>query len=201
MKTLLLFVRAFALSLLLSVVCACEKDSTSNIYRTADAIVGNYELSAIYWEGNPIDVNNDGIANNELYDELLSLSTNSQDHFDSVVMDFSNDRAYGLIGMALPTQCVCVTADGQYPKGFMTGDNLPVSLSYWINDDGSIITERFESFETDEFERRVELRNIHDGTVVFDLCGHMTFSVMYTIYDHKTDGLVDGKMHYTFDRK
>jgi len=201
MKTLIILVRAIALSLLLSVVCSCEKDSSSNIYRTAEAIVGNYGLSAIYWEGNPIDVNNDGIASNELYDELMSLPANSQDHFEAVVMDFSNGREDGIIGIWLPMQNVCDDEQGQYPKVFMTGGNFPVNLSYQINDDGSIITEHYESFGTNEFDSRVEMRSIHDGTVVFDLCGHMTFSVMYTIYDHKTDWLVDGKMHYTFVRQ
>lgn len=178
---------------------SCHNDTLKEVNRTADAIEGTYNLIAIEWEGNPVDINGDGITSINLYPELLSLPTNKQ-CFEAVVMDFSADRTYGSIGMHLPMQNVCVTYDGRFPKGWMTGNRFEVVISYHIDLDGNLSVDHFDSLNMPKDDSRIEMIRINNGTVFFDKKGMMSFRVGYTLYDLASDGLVDGIITYFFER-
>lgn len=203
-KTLLSFryyLKPFATVLILvGLCCSCKKDRLGLVEETAERIEGTYDLVAIVWEGEPLDVNNDGEASKDLFAELMSLPTNAGNKHQAIVLSLSSDRSTGAVGMDLPMQNVGVTPDGRYPTAWMIGNLLSVNISYQIDSNGIVSVDSFDSMNLPEDDSRVEMKRMHKGTVSFDYNGKMTFRVGYTLYDHQTGQLVDGIIHYIFDR-
>lgn len=181
-------------------LCSCSEDSSNSVEKTADQIEGTYNLIKITWEGKPLDINNDGIVSNNLYPELMSLSTNAGNEHHATVLSFSLDRSKGAIGMCLPMQNVSVTYDGRYPTAWMIGNALPVSISYHIDPNGTLFVDHFDSLNLPENDSRIEMKRMNNGTVSFGFNGHMSFRVGYTLYDHQTGQLVEGTILYVFER-
>jgi len=173
--------------------CWSNEDIAPNVSKK---ITGVYELVRIQWEGDPVDVNNDGVASNNLYPELMTLSTNAQNTYQAQVL-VSNSSS-GSIGMYIPLQNVSVTQDGRYPKGFMIGLSFPISLLYHIDSEGRVSVDHFDSLKVPESESRIEMKRMHDGQATFDEHGHFVFTVHNTLYDHVTDQLTDGIITYTY---
>ena len=163
-------------------------------------IEGDYLLSGISWSGNPIDVNGDGVASNQLYTELMSLSMNVDTRFLAEVLPSLPDHREGVISIRFPIQNSSSTYDGRYPAAFMTGGALSVSLPYEIDSDGLLSIERFNSFDVPKYEMRVEIKSIHGGKVWFDEWDSLYFEAGYTFYDRLTDELVSGVIKYTYTR-
>lgn len=197
LKYLALFV------LVTGLFCSCRKESNSNsVKETANMICGTYNLKMIKWEGEPVDVNNDGVASNNLYQELMDLPTNAEnkDNYTAQVFLYSEDMSKATISMMLPIQNYSISSDGRYPEVWMIGNPLPMHLSYSIDSKGSIQVERFESFNLPESDSRVELKRMKNGTISFDLNEHLTFRTEYTLYDRLTKQLVDGVIQYIYER-
>ena len=192
---------SFGLFIFLIVFSSCCKEVVSSVEETADKVEGVYDLIRATWQGNPIDVNNDGIAGTELLPELMSLPTNAQNRFIVSMLPISMDRQYGCLGMQLPMQNVYAESDGVYPKGCMVGNTLYVSMAYQIDEKGSLSVEHFDSVDCPESEKRIEWKRIRNGTVNLGQQGEILFTVSYTLYDHKDNQLVDGIMKYTFKKK
>lgn len=193
------FTKTVFLSLLAltGILISCRKNDV-RVPDVSEKIAGVYELVRIQWDGDPVDVNNDGVTGNNLYPELMTLSTNAQGVYKTQVL--VSDSSSGSIGMYIPLQNVSVTHDGRYPKGFMTGMALPLSLLFHIDREGSISVDHFDSLDVPESESRIEMKRIHDGQATFDELGHFVFTVHNTLYDHATDQLVDGIITYTYTR-
>lgn len=177
---------------------SCGKDNPSS--DTAARIEGDYLLSDISWTGNPVDVNGDGVASNQLYAELMSLSMNADTRFTAEVLPYSPGHSEGVIGIRFPIQNSSATYDGRYPTGYMTGGTLSLSVPYEIDSDGHLSIECFDSFDVPKYEQRVEIKNIHDGKVWFDECDNLYFEASYTFYDRLTDELVSGVIKYTYTK-
>ena len=194
----------FALFVLVSgLFCSCRKDSNSNsVIEIANKICGTYNLKMIKWEGEPVDVNNDGVARNDLYQELMDLPTNAEnkDNYISQVSLYSEGMSKATISMMLPIQNYSVASDGRYPEVWMIGNPLSMHLSYSIDSKGSIQVERFESFNLPESDSRIELKRMKNGKVSFDLNEHLTFRTEYTLYDRISKQLVDGVIQYIYER-
>lgn len=186
--------------LLFVLICACNKDNSNMIAKVADEIEGEYNLVSMQWDGNPVDINSDGKAGNDIYSAMMSLPTNSQNEFHAIVISMSQDRSAGAIGMQIPLQNVSVLGDGSMPAAFMIGNTLPLSLSYRIQEDGTIKIEKFESLGMSEFDSRMEMRRINTGTACFNMAGKLLFSVNYSLFDHVTGTLVDGIIHYEWEK-
>ena len=193
------FTKTIFLSLLASVgiltSCGINDDYTGDV---SEKIAGVYDLVRIEWEGDPVDANDDGVAGNNLYPELMTLPTNAQNLHQAQVLVY--DSFSGSIGFRIPLQNVSVTADGRYPKGFMTGSQLPVSLNFRINGRGTVSVDHFDSLSVPENEARIEMKRMHDGTATFDEQGRLVFTVHNSLYDHVTDRLVDGVITYIYTR-
>jgi len=181
---------------------SCKKDSADPIKDVSDQIYGTYNLKKILWEGEPVDVNNDGISSNNLYQELMDLPTNAgnKDNHLAHVSNFSENMQKATISIRLPLQNFSITHDGRYPEVWMIGNALTVFLSYYIDSEGTIQVERFVSHNLPESDSRIELKRMKNGTVLFDLEGHLTFRTEYTLYDRLTKKLVDGIIQYTYEK-
>ena len=181
-------------------LCSCRDHYSDLINETADRIEGTYDLEAIAWEGEPVDLNNDGIASKDLLQELLSLPTNAENNHQAVVTSITLDRSIGAIGMDLPMQNVSIAPNGQYPEGWMIGNMLTVSISYHIDSSGSLLVDHFDSVGLPDDDSRIEIKRMKNGTVSFDYKGHMSFKVGYALYDRQSKQLVDGIIQYLFER-
>lgn len=163
-------------------------------------IEGDYLLSGISWSGNPIDVNGDGVASNQLYTELMSLSMNVDTRFLAEVLPSLPDHREGVISIRFPIQNSSSTYDGRYPTVFMTGGALSVSVPYEIDADGFLSIGHFDSFDIPKYEQRVEIKYIHDGKVWFDDGNNLYFEAGYTFYDRLNDELVSGIIKYSYTK-
>lgn len=190
----------FFLVVLSGFLCSCRDHSSDLISETADKIEGIYNLEAIAWEGEPVDINNDGIASKDLLQELLSLPTNAENNHQAVVTSITLDRSSGAIGMDLPMQNVSIASNGQYPEGWMIGNMLTVNVSYHIDPNGSLFVNHFDSVGLPDDDSRIEIKRMKNGTVSFDFNGHMSFIVEYTLYDRQSRQLVDGVIQYLFEK-
>ena len=178
----------------LLVSCTPEVSLVDSI---AGKIEGTYDLTRMIWEGDPVDINGDGIVNNDIYSEMMSLPTNKQEHYAEVSSHLTG--VYGIIAMTLPIQNVGKRSDGLYPKGWMTGNSVTVNISYQIDQKEGLIIEPFTTLGKFP-EERLELARMKNGTVDFDEDGHLHFNVEYTLYDHSKEQLVDGRIQYTFTK-
>jgi len=181
-------------------LCSCRDHHSELISETADRIEGTYNLNAILWEGEPVDINNDGTVSKDLYQELLSLPTNAENKHHAVVTSIALDRSLGAIGIDLPLQNFSIAPNGQYPEGWMIGNLLTVNISYHIDPSGSLFVEHFDSVGLPEDDSRIEIKRMKNGTVSFDYKGHLSFKVEYTLYDRLNRKLVDGVILYLFER-
>ena len=77
---------------LITLFSCCKKDVLSPAEQMADRIEGTFALTQITWEGAPVDLNGDEIANNNLYEELLSLPTNQINIKRHVIRNNFNGR-------------------------------------------------------------------------------------------------------------
>ena len=184
----------------LSLSCGKSEADTPALSRTAARIEGDYLLSRIDWEGDPVDINGDGIAGNRLYPEMMSLPMIAGHRFIAEVVVYKPERCTGGIAIPFPIQNSSATYFGSYPVEYMSGGVLTVSIPFRIEPDGRIITESFKSFQVPEDELRVEIKNIHEGVAEFDDAGHLYFSACYTFYDRLTDELVSGAIKYTYTK-
>lgn len=185
---------------LIALFPGCKKDVLSPVDQMADRIEGTYTLTKISWEGTPVDLNGDEIANNNLYEELMSLPTNAQNQFLTDIRSYTQDRREGVICIQFPIQNLSITHDGRYPTGFMIGNTLSVNIRYQIDADGHLFIDRFESFNLPEDDLRFEIRSIHDGIVSFNENYDPSFTAKHTFYDRKTDQLIDGTLTYYYTR-
>ena len=179
---------------------SCGKNEPSFADKVAERIEGEYTLTDIFWTGDPIDVNGDGISSNHLYQALMSLPANAQSLFVAEVLPFLPDHYDGVIGIQFPIQNSSATYDGKYPTGFITGGALSVSVRYQIDVEGRLSVDHFKSFGVPSTELRVEIKSMHDGTVSFDENYNLIFTAGYTFYDHLTVGLVSGVIRYTYKK-
>lgn len=195
--------QSFILFLLLVVVSSCDKkeNASSPYLETANKVIGHYDLTGITWIGSPVDVNGDGNATNDIFDQMMSLPVNAGNEHSVRVSNMSSDFESGLIGMDLPMQGYYVSLDGQsYVEENMIGHCQPFSFCYQINPEGGISVDHFDSIELNKYDRRTELKKIHNGTTTFDLKGHVSFTAEHTLYDHLSRQLVDGVIQYQFTK-
>ena len=179
---------------------SCNKADSNPVAKTADKIEGTYKLVSMHWEGDPVDVNADGLKSKDIMSELMALPTNAQNIFQSVVLPMNSERSIGAIGFQFPMQNVSVGPDGAFPTSWMTGNTLQLNISYKIEHDGTLNIEHFDALDMPEFDSRVEMNRINNGTVRFDLKGTLIFSVNYTLYDHISGQLVTDTLHYELEK-
>lgn len=193
-------IKGFLLIGIIALIPACKKDVVSPVDQMADKIEGIYTLAKITWAGTPVDVNGDGISNNDLFVELMSLPTNAQNQFLTDIRSYTQDRREGVICIQFPIQNLSITHDGRYPTGYMIGNTLSVNIRYQIDADGHLAVDRFESFDLPEDDLRIEIRSIHDGSVSFDKKNDPSFTAKHTFYDRKSGQLIDGTLTYHYTR-
>lgn len=189
--------KLFVITISLALVYSCNKDKVNLITGTANKIEGYYELTSIQWDGDPIDINADGHASDDILSELMALPTNAQNSFQSAVLPINSDRSVGTIGFQFPMQNISRRWDGTMPVSDMIGNTLLLNISYKIEENGTLWVEHFESMNLSGHSSSVEMNKINNGTVKFDMKGELLFSVNYTLYDHCTKDLVTNTLHYT----
>lgn len=184
------------------IVASCGRADNTPYYKAiTEHVVGCYTLTGIIWEGDPVDLTGSGSASNNLYSQMMSLPVNAGNNHRVEVMNTSTDFDSGLIGMDLPMQGYCVSLDGQsYIEENMIGYTQPFSFSYQIDTEGKVTASHFDSFDFDQYDRRTELKKIHNGSTTFDLEGHAYFTAEHTLYDRKEHKLTDGIIQYQFTR-
>ena len=189
------------LSLLASlVVTSCNKERALTPYmETSYKLIGQYDLTGITWVGSPVDITGDGEATNDIFTQMMSLPVNAGNEHSVRVIGDSSDFKDGSIGMEIPMQGYYVSLDGHsYKEDNMIGYCQPLYLGYRINPEGIVSVDHFDSFGLDKYDRRTELKKIHNGTMTFDLKGHVVFTAEHTLYDYRRQELIDGLIQYHF---
>lgn len=181
-------------------ILSCDKEQVSFLsYDVFSQIEGSYEVKSIVWDGNPIDLNNDNKASNDLYGELMSLPYNEMAKDEQGAVVFGNvvrEKVSGSICLSLPIQGIHVMHDGRYDG--MIGNTLYQFLPFTIDSGGVLSIEHLDSVRSSEYESRLEMKSIHDGTVSFDQMGNMYFTVCNVLYDYREQKLVEGVIQYKF---
>ena len=182
-KVILLLIMSLAIG------TSCHEEKEDKISETAEFIRGTYRLKSITWEGDPVDLNNDGVQSNDFCDELLSLSGNNRSWWRGSA---SGDAWGARVGLEMPYQRVRKDVNGNYKENSMNGGVWTISLSGKINQDGTVEI-LFDRFRVDEFDP-VDLQKMHDGSVIFDMTGKgcYYFRLHAAFYDRLTHKLVEG---------
>ena len=97
-------------------------------------------------------------------------------------------------------QGVSITHDGRYPTVWMLGGTMHMNLDYSIDESGRVTVDPLDKYSVPEDDSRVEMTHLKNGSVSFDLQGHMTFSATNTLYDRLTDQLVEGIIRFNYER-
>lgn len=192
MKTRIILMLTF----LLTASTSCHKEKENKISETSEFIRGTYKLKSIIWEGDPIDLNNDGVQSNDLYVELLSLPANQISAWLGTATG-NAQRSTVSIGLQMPIQGIRVDEFGDYYG--MEGGMWVFSISGTINTDGTIEA-TLDRFRVDEYER-LDLRTMHNGSVIFDMTdkGSYYLRLNAAFYDRLEHKLVEGVVTYGYE--
>jgi len=151
-----------------------------------------------------LDLNNDGIAHNDIYEELMSLEANKpindNGEYTALVSLFGSDN--GTITFCLPMQGILYHWwNDTFDTETMYGGRFIFTMHFSFDSEGKLSTEYLDSSNTDMYQTNAEYGYLHDGMALFNMDGTMTFSASYSLYDKKTDRLIEGVIHYGFRKK
>ena len=120
---------------------SCEKDNwRSELEKSTDQIRGKYECVSMQYEGNPIDLNNDGLCSVDLKDEFSFFSFSHEVFtFPNYIYPASEYNAEEIFSLGIPIQSIKYnTISRKYSLiADLCGSNYYVFFSYSVNQDGT----------------------------------------------------------------
>ena len=190
---------------------SCEKnDPKTELENLTDLIRGEYKCMSMRFEGDPVDLNNDGICKVDLKDEFSYFSYGSSvfmfPNFIHAVLEYDTEEIFKL---TVPIQSVKYDkVRGQYSLlSGLSGGNSYVCFSYSVTTDGTfefftrndqLDTSRYrdsewETLGVDVSETRgVEVVSYNNGILVVRILG--------AYYDFHAGKMVNGPVELVYER-
>lgn len=194
---------------LLFVSCECEKDDPNpGLESITDLILGEYRCKSMRFEGEPVDLNNDGICSVDLKEEFsyfsYSCTVFSAPNFIHAVSEYDTEEFFNL---KVPIQGI------KYDKvsnlfSLMSdyGSNFYVCFSYRVNTDGTFEfftrNDRLNSSCRDSDWEILDWDNANtkgENVVYFDN-GFLIVQIMGAYYDFHTKNIVTGPVELVYER-
>lgn len=197
----------FALSFVFALICSCSKTNTPSYQSTcnqlSESISGKYKYDSIIIEGRPIDLNNDGISNNDLLKEYCGLSSewiiNKE---DALVIHNIQPFSFEILHIPIPLQGVEIDQDTALYKIDPYSIYGSAQFVPSIGCDSNGLTIKYGNFlfnghfraEEDMFDHltSAKLLSLNNGVLVF--------SFYAVFYDFSTNAIVDGLVTATMIR-
>lgn len=166
------------------------------------AYEGSYGVVMMDWvpeEGltTTVDINNDGVASNDLVTELMGI--HSYDNWRKTMLIPDSRGNGGMLCVYIPIMDYYKGNDGNLNY---SGVCFPlISVKVKLSEDGSLSSERFERFEFPE-ENRIGLKTFGGVEITEALPGHITLHIdNYMVYDYVSRREIVGKMTVHMEKK
>lgn len=177
------FLRTLIISAAVFAVAGCgvkyEKLMTDEALATADRVCGVYHLVDITWDGERVDLDNDGVASESFLEECLS-----GDYLGYVMKDGVVECTVGAIeyGSQSPVKVYIPFFYGDYSLSGPYSDTyryslLGLSVSYSIEDDGTLILDYQPHQRSSSHSPESEFCDVFDISVIWDRDGNGDFIV------------------------
>lgn len=208
-----MFVLRYILPILLLTAISCNKEhQPTNLEKANDLIQGQYYCVSMYYLGDPIDLDNDGICNNDLKAEFSSFYAAKKAFEKGNVSRVFPARGYNdetTFSLTIPAQTVIYyKLEDIYEASLSGAANFRLSFSYTVQNDGSISFKARNDIEQhgrDDWEDERRFQNIDvvytnaDCVESFNK-GTLVVRINGTYYDFNTKRLVTGPVKLTYER-
>ncbi len=187
---------------------SCSPFNTDNIIRDwNNSISGRYGFQSLEWEGNAIDLNNDGIASTNLIEEYMLFSSchSSMELNQSCKVreiEEVNHRYY--LSITFPLQRI--TQD-RLDNSFQLDKSGTIEahlICFYLDKKGNLHTEKETDKMVSEIPESEKYTANHaqcGGTEILHIKdGVIEFTTDCRLYDYSSGGFVTGKIRGTFIR-
>ena len=206
MRKFIILIMAF---LLVLAVSSCAKED-NNILRDAnESIMGKYQCTSITWNGDPVDLNNDGAASQDIMTEF-----NNMDFCREIVKTILRIREATDIGqymnftIEVPMQDIVYSKiDDTYELQNSTyGNGMTIGFSFIVDNEGNIsfkTTPENDSVLTKEYPDSIEHYD-YQFTSAKEISllnpGIITAKINSAYWDHSKGEMVYGVTEYRYER-
>ena len=201
--------KSFYVFLLPLLLLSCSKEEDDSLEKITDAIIGRYECRSATIQGRPLDLNEDGTAEDDMIAEFKGFDIYNW-FWQDLQTSVSPVKSYGekrLIYITIPKQRVNYDKrTGEYTFKAMFGDILYIGFEYSVEESGKIITEpdmkggNDYSYEDDSMIELIDYRNNCGRSLSFDQAGGFEALVDCTCYDFATDDMVTVPILFVYER-
>ena len=203
---------------LLSILAgSCKKDDSRMVLEQAtDTIRGKYKCVSMYYDGEALDLNNDGICSTDLKMELEDY-VNARIAINDVIRISAAEDFYEeeFFDVHLPAQDIkydkrskrySLLVDGLY------GSNYYIPFSYQVNRDGclelfvrndllpSISRSTNEFWDLDDEFRHIDIYYSCGNRIVSFKDGVLVIRIIGAYYDFHTEKFVTGPVELAYER-
>lgn len=196
------------LSALFAVTACGEKLWEEDLEKkTADAIRGYYEIESMTWHGSPVDLNNDGVALEDImaeFEALLGRPLN--DYVQRTKVDYGWEGSGGFrwqtIQLYLPIQEIEEWCYEKYLAGeplVFYGDYKSFKCNYSIENDELTFYNTISTYGNDHCMDHDEIAK-GGVTITSPEYGCLEFEVSYLFFDCAAGDLVRNRMTVRFRR-
>ena len=193
-------------ALLVSV--SCNKPDDNRLEDVTDTIVGRYKCVSVTVQGTMLDINGDGISENDLVAEFKDfwLASDRIAKLPAPIQPIKSVGERKSILIDVPKQRVFFnkTTSEYYIKDIYSGDSMMMSFDYTVDEDFNIITtpvEREDLIQEDyDTIHLIAYRDNKCISLIFDGKGRFEALINCTFYDFVTDKMVTVPVIYIYER-
>lgn len=175
--------------------------------KTADTIRGYYEIESMTWHGSPVDLNDDGVALEDImaeFEALLGRPLNDYVQRTKVSYRWEGEGAsqWQTIQLYLPVQDIVEWRYSQYLAGeplVLYGDYKSFSCNYSILNDKLTFYNTISTYGNDRYKDHDEIAK-GGVTITSPEYGCLEFEVNYLFFDYAVNDLVKNRMTVRFRR-
>ena len=201
--------RAICLLCIGMMLVSCSKPADNTLEKITDTIIGRYECRSITIQGNPLDINGDGLTGTDMIAEFNGFYMASNRIKGPVriaaVNDYEQEKT---ITIEIPKQCVNYNKKtSEYELQSMTyGDGMFIDFKYSIDKSGKIVTKPYNEGnlilgdETDDMIYFADYRGNSAKEIVLNQQGSFTAIIDCTCYDFASGTLLTVPAIFVYER-
>lgn len=190
-------------------LASCSKPDENTLEKITDTIIGRYECKSITIQGNPLDINGDGLTGTDMIAEFVGFQMASIRIKEPVriaaVNDYEEEKT---IMIEIPKQRVNYNKkSSEYELESMTyGDGMYICFKYAIDKSGKIMTKPYNEGnsvlgkEYDDMIYLADYRGNSAKEIVLNQQGSFTATIDCTCYDFASGTLLTVPAIFVYER-
>lgn len=194
----------FSVLCLLCTGCYKRPSFTKEQEEAYYSIKGTYCIESISWDGQPVDLDNDGLPSSDLYNELkgfalVDIEDEAAAGVHSNSLEFPGAVFDGCVSIALPFQGVersSSSAISCAPEGL----RWHASLMFVIDRDGTVSFDTISDLGLNDDDYRLDVSYVRDAKLQKSGAGRLQLSADWLFYDYATSSVVTGGVTVTYVR-